>query len=570
MDGRPCIRFPFEPNMYLPGLLENERVLVLEPGSDASIVKAIIQAGIRVEVCHSMTEIAAKAESAGGALVAAEAITPGDKAELRQLRRREPAWSDFPFLVLVRADEPRFPDYPGELGNISLLERPLHPETLVSALRSALWSRRHQFEMRDFLLNQQRTVEQLDGLAELAGRLLMDENPENLGGLVAEKIGKPLGIDIFVFREFDARASKFHVRSHGGITEEEALQFGKIRWAETVVLRVVREKKPCVFENVQATTDPNLSLLRALGVEAWVCHPLISGEYLIGTLCFGTRANPRFHHDGLAIIDSACNQLATAIARKRAERELHELNMELNRRVEERTAEYREMVEQLEAFSYSIAHDLRAPLRAIRVFSQTLLEDYSETLDPVVLDLLRRIDGGGSRMDVLIRDLLEYSRMGRSELSFEPLALDELVNSVVAQCDLESGAVRPQIEVFKPLGRVLGHAATVRQALLNVVGNAVKFVAPGVQPRIRIRSEHRGNDCVRLWVEDNGIGIPAEHQQRIFGVFERLHTGEDYPGTGIGLAIVAKGIRRMGGAVGVESVPGQGSRFWVELPEAPA
>lgn len=321
---------------------------------------------------------------------------------------------------------------------------------------------------------------------------------------------------------------------------------------------------------MQATTDPNLSLLRALGVEAWVCHPLISGEYLIGTLCFGTRANPRFHHDGLAIIDSACNQLATAIARKRAERELHELNMELNRRVEERTAEYREMVEQLEAFSYSIAHDLRAPLRAIRVFSQTLLEDYSETLDPVVLDLLRRIDGGGSRMDVLIRDLLEYSRMGRSELSFEPLALDELVNSVVAQCDLESGAVRPQIEVFKPLGRVLGHAATVRQALLNVVGNAVKFVAPGVQPRIRIRSEHRGNDCVRLWVEDNGIGIPAEHQQRIFGVFERLHTGEDYPGTGIGLAIVAKGIRRMGGAVGVESVPGQGSRFWVELPEAPA
>jgi signal transduction histidine kinase len=117
------------------------------------------------------------------------------------------------------------------------------------------------------------------------------------------------------------------------------------------------------------------------------------------------------------------------------------------------------------------------------------------------------------------------------------------------------------------LPSVLGHHATLVQIIANLLTNAIKFVSPGVPPQVRLWSEKRA-PCVRLWVKDNGIGIAPEYQERIFGVFERLHGGETYPGTGIGLAIVRKGVARLGGRVGVESAPGQGSTFWVEFPIA--
>jgi signal transduction histidine kinase len=121
------------------------------------------------------------------------------------------------------------------------------------------------------------------------------------------------------------------------------------------------------------------------------------------------------------------------------------------------------------------------------------------------------------------------------------------------------------VVVEKPIPEVLGNRTILSQIVSNLLSNAVKFVAPGIKPKIKIRAEYYDNS-VRLWVEDNGIGIEPEYQQRIFRLFERLHSAEEYPGTGIGLAIVAKGAERMGGKTGVESAPGKGSRFWVELP----
>ena len=119
----------------------------------------------------------------------------------------------------------------------------------------------------------------------------------------------------------------------------------------------------------------------------------------------------------------------------------------------------------------------------------------------------------------------------------------------------------------EPLPTVLGHGTTLAQVFANLVGNAVKFVPAGRVPEVVIRAQPNG-DRVRVWVEDNGIGIAPEHHERIFRVFERLHRAEDYPGTGIGLAIVRKGVERMGGAVGLESALGSGSKFWIELPRA--
>jgi len=280
--------------------------------------------------------------------------------------------------------------------------------------------------------------------------------------------------------------------------------------------------------------------------------------------------------------DSAGNIIgASKIARdvtekKAAERALAEAReklqkhaRELEDRVQERTARLQSMVGELEAFSYSISHDLRAPLRAMQQYSHILLEDYAEKLDENGKQFLNRIVTSGDRLDRLIRDVLTYSRMLREPLQLENLSLEPLIRAIVH--DLPSlQSPQAEIEVVVPLLRVCGNQAFLTQALSNLLINAVKFVREGSMPKVRIWTEKR-ESCVRINVQDNGIGIAPEHHRRIFGMFERLHTTRSYDGTGIGLAIVRKAVERMNGTVGVESQVGHGSTFWIELaePETP-
>jgi signal transduction histidine kinase len=170
-------------------------------------------------------------------------------------------------------------------------------------------------------------------------------------------------------------------------------------------------------------------------------------------------------------------------------------------------------------------------------------------------------------MDVLTRDLLVLARIGRTSLEVRPVDPAPLLREILAGMEEEIAARGAEVTVEEPLPSVLGDRRLVGQALENYLSNAVKFVAPGVSPKVRVRAERRGGR-VRLWVEDNGIGVPPEYRERIFRLFERLHTAQEYPGTGVGLAIVQKAADRMGGGVGVESEPGKGSRFWIELPAA--
>ncbi|MFH1672231.1 MAG: PAS domain S-box protein [Pseudomonadota bacterium] len=252
--------------------------------------------------------------------------------------------------------------------------------------------------------------------------------------------------------------------------------------------------------------------------------------------------------------------------RKRAEEELRKHREQLEELVTERTAELQEANSELEAFSSSVSHDLRAPLRAMQGFAQALMEDYAEKLNTVGKDYGHRIVDAAQRMETLIEDLLTYSRLSRAEIRLAPIGLESIVEEVLTQCQGEIKEKKAEITVDKPLPQVAGHHATLVQSVANLVGNAVKFVAPEIQPRVHIYAEER-DKYIRLLVKDNGIGIEPEHQERIFRVFERLHGIETYPGTGIGLAIVRKGITRMGGKCGVESTPDKGSAFWVELPK---
>ena len=250
----------------------------------------------------------------------------------------------------------------------------------------------------------------------------------------------------------------------------------------------------------------------------------------------------------------------------KARETLKQRGKELELAVAARTGELRATNEQLEAFVYSIAHDLRAPLRSVTGYSQLLLEDHATSFDETAQQMLKRIQGSSEFMDKLLLDLLAYGRTARAEIELGPVPVQRAWEAALFQCAAQSEQTDAQIETSEPLPIVRAHEATLGQVLANLLSNALKFVEPEAQPRVRFWAEDRG-DCVRLWMADNGIGIPAEQHERVFRVFERLQ-GSHYAGTGIGLSIVRKGIERMGGQAGLESEPGQGSRFWIELPKA--
>jgi signal transduction histidine kinase len=259
--------------------------------------------------------------------------------------------------------------------------------------------------------------------------------------------------------------------------------------------------------------------------------------------------------------------LRTALRSRRRQYEVRELLEDLEQKVRERTVRLEQTIAELEAFSYSISHDLRAPLRAMRGYSQVLLEDHAAGLDAPGREYLNRILAASERLDRLIQDVLRYSRCAREKIEIRQIDLDRLISEVVG----EYPSFHPphaEVIIERPLLAVRGHEASLTQVISNLLGNAVKFVQPDRVPKIKIWTEATPANTVKVFFKDNGIGIDPQNFQKIFKMFERLSPMGQFEGTGIGLAIVAKAVERMGGVVGVESFVGSGSTFWIELPGA--
>ena len=250
-------------------------------------------------------------------------------------------------------------------------------------------------------------------------------------------------------------------------------------------------------------------------------------------------------------------------ALRRAQALLSDRATQLELLVAERTARLQETVGELEAFSYSIAHDMRAPLRAMTAFATLVLTEHGTQLDETGKEYLGRIASAAHRLDRLVTDVLTYSSASRRELELHPVDVEKLLREAI-RTQPAFQPPRAEIQIKTPLPRVIAHEPSLMQCVDNLFSNAVKFVSPGVLPRVTVRSEVVGQD-VRLWFEDNGIGISLANQERIFALFGRINPLAEFEGTGIGLTIVRKAVERMGGKTGVESESGKGSRFWIQL-----
>ena len=336
------------------------------------------------------------------------------------------------------------------------------------------------------------------------------------------------------------------------------------------------DPEPVCFEDVRlAPLEEHLRLtIQKEGIHALAFIPITHERRVVGKFMVYYNAPHQFTPEELGLVYAIASPVSFAIARQRAiealaeakrQLEQHTRNLELV--VAERTAKLRETIGELEGFSYSLSHDLRAPLRAMRSFSELLRARYADRLDEEGNSFLDRIISAAGRLDRLIQDVLAYTRVAMAPVQQQPLDAEKLIRQVLRD---NPSFQEPfaSIDIQSPLLPVLGHEAPLTQCFYNLLSNAVKFVPAGKTPSIRIWSEPVGS-YVRLCFEDNGIGIPQEAQGRMFLMFQRFHRPEDYDGTGIGLAIVRKAVERMGGAVGVDSGVEGGSRFWVRLPAAP-
>jgi PAS domain S-box-containing protein len=427
-------------------------------------------------------------------------------------------------------------------------------------------------------------------------QLLKTDQPRKAVRQLFFKIAEQLDFDSFLVYLRDLESATLRLDTMGGIPRESEADFAECPFPLRPDSHGVT-----ILNSVSEHQESEFALLKRARISAAVIVPLIANERNLGLLCFTTATRQSVDSDDSKLVETIAQYLATALDRentnqmlRKAQQELSEHAQTLETRVKERTSRLQETISELETFSYTIAHDLRAPARATTGYCSILFEDFANDLPAKVKQIVEKIARASGRMENLTRDLLEFSRVSQQEVVLSPVEVEPIIEEVTAQ---RTPDVREAITIDAPLIPVRGHRALLQHVFSNLIDNAVKFVPPKTTPKITISAEVvsqgspntrtrklvfssteprppvSASSCacpyqVRIWVRDEGIGIPREVHQKIFGIFERGVSSDLYQGTGIGLAIVARAMQRMGGTCGVESEPGKGSRFWLDLPAA--
>ncbi|MEX2222766.1 MAG: GAF domain-containing protein [Candidatus Rokuibacteriota bacterium] len=329
-------------------------------------------------------------------------------------------------------------------------------------------------------------------------------------------------------------------------------------------LDALRRGEPQVIDVRTLPPSPEGDALLASGVLVYMVVPMIVGGQVIGSVSFGGE-QVQFPDEQVGIAREVANQLAIAIVQARLLEQVKRQAVELEARVEERTRELEGANRELEAFTHTVSHDLKAPLRGMAGFAQALEEDYAERLDEPGRQFLSRIRAASERMADLIDDLLQYARIQQRAIEPRPVALKPLLDPLLEDLAGEIAARGLTVTLDLAVAEIMSERQGLQEALANLLSNAVKF-SPKQGGTIAVRSYREGNHVV-VAVADQGVGFDLQYHDRIFGIFERLHRQEDYPGTGVGLAIVRRVAERHRGRAWAESELGKGSTFYLALPD---
>jgi len=402
--------------------------------------------------------------------------------------------------------------------------------------------------------------EQLATLRDVDQAILAAESPTEIAAAAIERAQTLLPYESATVSMLDDEADQVHVlaEQNNVLDAPTTLPLDEVYLSDN--LRAGRTEVISVEE--YAPVPEAEARIREMGLRSILCLPMVVEGEVIGVIHVGRTAPDAFTDDDWQVGRELADHLAIALRQSQLLEEVQEQRERLEERVQERTAE-------LESFTYSVSHDLRTPLRAIDGYARILKEDHADRLDEEGRRLLNVIYDSAQTMGDQIDDLLTLSRVGRREINRVPINVAALAREAFDELQRAQPARTADVAFeVQPLPDAEGDRSMLRHVFSNLLSNAVKFVQREENPRIEVGSEARDDDTV-YYVRDNGVGFDPERADEMFGVFQRLHDSEDFEGTGVGLALVERVLRRHGGTVWAEGQEGDGAAIYFTLPPSP-
>jgi PAS domain S-box-containing protein len=391
-------------------------------------------------------------------------------------------------------------------------------------------------------------------------------DPEDILAVTARMLGKHLGASRCAYVDVGPDGEQFTIRYD--YTDGCASTVGNYRLSllGARAVATLHNGQTLIIRNVESELSPGegAEMFNALGIKAIIACPLVKDGGLCAMMAVNQTSPREWTTDEITVVQLVVDRCWAEIERRAAAESIRRSNAELERRVVERTALLEAANRELEAFSYSVSHDLRAPLRAVDGFSQAVVEDYGQRLPEEGLRFLNEIRQGAQRMGTLIDDLLAFARFGRQTMNKREVDMERLVRGVIESLasQREGRQVAIHIDVLPPC---LGDPALLKQVWVNLLSNALKYTRKRERAVLEIGCAREKNEDV-YFVRDNGTGFDMQFAGKLFGVFQRLHRAEDYEGTGVGLAIVQRVIHRHGGRVWAEGALERGATFYFTIP----
>jgi signal transduction histidine kinase len=458
-------------------------------------------------------------------------------------------------------------EFPGADGirNYEALVGPVMSEGQVVALTV---SARDITDRKKSELARLRALKRLEVLRDIDAAILKAQSTKDIASAALLGLNDLVASDRSSVTLLDFDAQRWVLLAHRGVGDVP-VQIGKGIPLDYIFgdINLMREGKVNVTQPLNRVSESpvEVSLARD-GFKAYINVPLVARGEVIGTLNLGTKSENGFHDDDIDIAKDIADVIAIAIQQANLHEQVKAYAEELEARVKQRTAALEAANRELESFSYSVSHDLRAPLRSIDGFSQAVVEDFADQLDATGQDYLRRIRRASQRMGRLIDDLLALSRINRSDINRHRINVGDLAGEVINTLR----HIDPHRDVsFTVKGTVTAYADAqlMRVVLENLLGNAWKFTANNPLASIEVGMQ-KDDDRNVIYVRDNGAGFDMQFANKLFGAFQRLHSAEEFDGTGIGLASVQRIIHRHGGEVWAEGEIGKGATFYFTLGDA--